>query len=110
MDDEEGKITDFHSFYCLPSSILQHAGYDTLRVAYSWYQVSNSDNLTRNMRDLLILAKQNDFDVFNALDVMENSSFLEELKFGIGDGRLHYYFYNYRVKGIKPKDVGMVLV
>ena len=40
------------------------------------------------MRDLLILAKQEDFDVFNALDVMENESFLKELKFGIGDGRL----------------------
>ena len=62
------------------------------------------------MRDLLVLAKQNNFDVFNALDVMENESFLKELKFGIGDGRLQYYFYNYRVKGINPSDVGMVLV
>ena len=62
------------------------------------------------MRDLLILAKQNNFDVFNALDVMENETFLKDLKFGIGDGRLQYYFYNYRVKGINPSDVGMVLV
>eukprot|EP00913_Durusdinium_trenchii_P033127 g31016.t1 len=38
------------------------------------------------MYDALILAKQLDFDVFNALDVMENESFLKELKFGIGDG------------------------
>ena len=43
-----------------------------------------------------------DFDVFNALDLMENEQFLKELKFRIGDGRLQYYFYNYRVKGINP--------
>ena len=62
------------------------------------------------MRDLLVLANNQEFDVFNCLDLMENESFLKELKFGIGDGRLQYYFYNYRVKGINPSDVGMVLV
>ena len=39
-------------------------------------------------QDALILAKKEDFDVFNALDLMENKSFLENLKFGIGDGNL----------------------
>jgi len=29
------------------------------------------------MYDALILAKQQDFDVFNALDIMENESFLK---------------------------------
>jgi glycylpeptide N-tetradecanoyltransferase len=27
-------------------------------------------------------------DVFNCLDLMENSSFIKELKFGPGDGKL----------------------
>lgn len=40
------------------------------------------------MREALILAKERDVDVFNALDVMENSQFLSELKFGPGDGQL----------------------
>lgn len=35
-------------------------------------------------------------DVFNALDLMENSQFLENLKFGIGDGNLQYYIYNWK--------------
>ena len=48
--------------------------------------------------------------MFNCLDLMDNASFLKNLKFGVGDGRLQYYFYNYRVKGIEPKDVGIVLV
>ena len=36
------------------------------------------------------------FDVFNALDLMENKQFLEKLKFGVGDGFLQYYLYNWR--------------
>ena len=41
---------------------------------------------------------------------MENESFLEALKFGSGDGLLHYYLYNWRIRGIKPADIGIVLV
>jgi glycylpeptide N-tetradecanoyltransferase len=43
--------------------------------------------------------------VFNALDVMENSKFLETLKFGIGDGNLQYYIYNWKCPNIKPEKV-----
>ena len=61
------------------------------------------------MEDALILAKCNDFDVFNALDLMENDTFLE-LKFGIGDGNLHYYLFNWRVmQDIEPSQVALVL-
>lgn len=55
-------------------------------------------------------AKEADFDVFNCLDVMENKSFLENLRFGVGDGLLHYYLYNWRVRDVGPKDLGIVLV
>ncbi|EAW86239.1 N-myristoyltransferase 2, isoform CRA_b [Homo sapiens] len=30
---------------------------------------------------------------------MENKTFLEKLKFGIGDGNLQYYLYNWRCPG-----------
>ena len=52
---------------------------------------------------------QSDFDVFNALDLMENTEFLEKLKFGIGDGNLQYYLYNWRCPNMEPKRVGLVL-
>ena len=29
------------------------------------------------------------------MDIMDNMSFLKELKFGIGDGDLQYYLYNW---------------
>ena len=49
------------------------------------------------------------FDVFNALDLMENTSFLEKLKFGIGDGNLQYYLYNWKCPAMVPKKIGLVL-
>jgi transcription elongation factor GreA len=35
---------------------------------------------------------------------------VKDLKFGVGDGNLHYYFYNWRVPEIKPSQLGIVLV
>ena len=61
---------------------------------------------------MLLIARDLGYDVFNALDVMDNGQFLEQLKFGVGDGHLHYYIYNWRVGGgeLHPKDMGIVLV
>jgi glycylpeptide N-tetradecanoyltransferase len=108
--ETKGKITDFVSFYSLPSSILKHPEYSILNVAYSYYNVAGEHSLEDLMKDALIIAKQKGYDVFNALNVQENESFMDELKFGVGDGNLHYYLYNWRIHQLKPKDVGMVLV
>lgn len=43
--------------------------------------------------------------MFNALNLMENESFLEQLKFGIGDGNLNYYLYNWKCHDIPAKGV-----
>lgn len=108
---ETHKITDFCSFYTLPSSILGHPTHSTLKAAYSYYNVSTNTPLLQLMNDALIVAKQKDFDVFNALDVMHNEGFLKELKYGPGDGKLHYYLYNYRIKHIlRPSELGLVLL
>jgi hypothetical protein len=36
---------------------------------------------------------------------MENKEFLEALKFGLGDGNLQYYLYNWRCPPIPPNQV-----
>jgi len=110
VDGPVGSPTDIFSFYCLPSQILNHAQHNTLKVAYSFYNVSTTGRFKDGMRDLLIKAKALDFDVFNALDVMENRPVFEDLKFGIGDGQLHYYLFNWRIKDVTPEDIGIVLV
>ena len=57
------------------------------------------------------MAKANNFDVYNCLDLMDNETFLKELLFQIGDGCLNYYFYNWimKQKKIEPKDLAVVL-
>lgn len=40
--ESEGRITDFFSFYSLPSSILEHPKHDTLEAAYLFYYASES--------------------------------------------------------------------
>ena len=102
VEDEKNEITDFISFYSLPSSVLKHPEHKTLNVAYSYYMVPGKYSAKELMKDALIAAKNKGYDVFNCLDVQENKQFLEELQFGIGDGHLHYYFYNWRVQKLAP--------
>ncbi|KAL8492547.1 hypothetical protein ACS0TY_023946 [Phlomoides rotata] len=110
-DLDTHEITDFFSFYTLPSSILDNPKYSTLKVAYSFYNVSTRTPLIKLMQDALIIAKEKDFDVFNALDVMENEQYLMELKFGRGDGQLYYYLYNYRLRdALEPSELGLLLL
>ncbi|RWW78724.1 hypothetical protein BHE74_00013038 [Ensete ventricosum] len=111
VSPETHEVTDFCSFYSLPASILNNPNYSVLKAAYSFYNVSTKTPLLQLMNDALIVAKQQDYDVFNALDVMHNEAVLKELKFGPGDGHLHYYLYNYRVRnGLKPSELGLVLL
>jgi len=54
-----------------------------------------------------------EFDVFNCLNVMDNMTFLKELKFGAGDGSLHYYMFNYMLKApgyLEASKISTVLV
>ncbi|GAB9464448.1 Glycylpeptide n-tetradecanoyltransferase 2 [Globisporangium polare] len=103
------KVTDFCSFYHLPSTIIGNTKHKTLNAAYSFYNVATSVTLTELMQDALIMAKKTDFDVFNVLTLMENEQFLEELKFGAGDGDLMYYLYNWRCPRMSSERVGIVL-
>ena len=44
-------------------------------------------------------------DVFNALNQMENETFLSKLKFGSGDGSLNYYLFNWKCAPLDPTQV-----
>ena len=62
------------------------------------------------MKEALILAKNLNVDVFNALNIFDNASFLEDLKFGQGDGNLQYYLYNWKCPDVPTDKVGLVLL
>ncbi|XP_073991019.1 N-myristoyl transferase [Rhodnius prolixus] len=105
----DGEVTDLVSYYTLPSTVMHHAVHRNLKAAYSFYNVSTKTSWLDLMTDALISAKNAGFDVFNALDLMENKEFLEPLKFGIGDGNLQYYLFNWRCPPIQPNKIGLVL-
>ncbi|XP_029568523.1 glycylpeptide N-tetradecanoyltransferase 1b isoform X2 [Salmo trutta] len=110
VESSAGVLTDFVSFYTVVSRVLNHPVHKGLKAAHSLYCVSSSTPLPDLMEDTLFLAKSKGFDVFTVLDLMENTSFLEKLKFGIGDKSLHYYLYNWRCPTIGLKMVGLVLL
>ncbi|KAI9816048.1 MAG: glycylpeptide N-tetradecanoyltransferase [Pycnora praestabilis] len=120
-EPQSHRISDFFSFYCLESSVIGNKKHHRVRAAYLFYYATETAfendekekgvlraRLNTLMSDALILAKRFNFDVFNALTLLDNPLFLEAQKFGAGDGRLNYYLYNYRTTpidgGIDSKD------
>jgi glycylpeptide N-tetradecanoyltransferase len=108
--ETKGKVTDFASFYSLPSSVIGNPKHKKLNAAYLFYYGSEiyfteaskyEARLKVLLNDTLILANKLGFDVFNALTLLDNPIFLEELKFGPGDGFLNYYLYNWKMKPVQ---------
>eukprot|EP00750_Incisomonas_marina_P032070 INCI881.1.p1 GENE.INCI881.1~~INCI881.1.p1 ORF type:complete len:496 (-),score=99.42 INCI881.1:156-1643(-) len=110
VQSPDGNVTDFCSYYFLPSSILKHQKHTKLNAVYSFYNVATSVSLEQLMTDCLIKARDCKTDVFNCLDLLDNSEFLKPLKFGVGDGRLQYYLYNWKCPQMKPSEIGIVLL
>ncbi|KAF8077857.1 N-myristoyl transferase [Lyophyllum atratum] len=132
-DPQTHKITDFFSFYSLPSTVIHNTKNPVLEAAYLFYYASEtafidgaeeSGQLKKRLEcvigDALVVAHEAKFDVFNALTLMDNVSILQDLKFGLGDGILNFYLYNWRTAplagmnsegGVAPgKGVGIVML
>ncbi|PVU90662.1 hypothetical protein BB561_004794 [Smittium simulii] len=143
--NKTGKITDFFSFYLLPSLILKNdksSGLNTKKVnpnnlinsAYLFYYGFNlepasgveikdsnisyrdlnesmiKERLVLLMKNCLMIAKKENFDVFNCVKIQDNELFFDDLKFGSGDGHLHYYFYNWVIRDLKNRDIGLTML
>ena len=108
--NNSNKVTDLISFYCLPSTILKNSKYKKLMAAYSFFNISTSCEFKDLMKCALILAKKENFDVFNCLNIMENETVFKDLLFGEGDGTLKYYFWNFVCPKTEPKDLSLVLM
>jgi glycylpeptide N-tetradecanoyltransferase len=110
LQADSGEITDFASFYHLPSSIIGNDKHKKLNAVYSYYNIARTVTLTDLVRDLMVIARDQGADVFNALDLMQNAQIFEELKFGSGDGFLQFYLYNWKCAAMEPSKVGIVLL
>ncbi|KAJ7774485.1 N-myristoyl transferase [Mycena maculata] len=133
QNPETHKITDFFSVYYLPSTIIHSPRHGTLEAGYLYYYATDvafeedaeDDGRLKNrlqtlIGDALVIANQAKLDVFNALTLMDNVPILKDLKFGVGDGYLNFYLYNWRTAklaglmdedGVKAgKGVGVVML
>jgi glycylpeptide N-tetradecanoyltransferase len=109
LEDINGNVTDFGSYYHLNSNVLDKN--NVLNAAYSFYNIQNSLDLKQIVKYLLMSAKLENFDVFNMLDIMDNNQVLSKLKFGKGTGELNYYMFNYSVKQpFAPSNIGIILM
>jgi glycylpeptide N-tetradecanoyltransferase len=138
-DEETNLVTDFISFYNLPFTVLQNPKHNEIGIAYLYYYASETGvgksvndessqaivkkKLKSLVNDAMIEAKALNIDVFNALSSQDNTLFLEDLKFGAGDGFLNYYLFNYKTAHVdggidekthdfsnKSSGVGVVLL
>ncbi|XP_029312312.1 glycylpeptide N-tetradecanoyltransferase 2-like [Cottoperca gobio] len=109
VEGEDGTLTDMVSFYSVSSRVLNHPVHSGLRAAHLLYVASTVTDPVDLMEDALVLAQSKGYDVFCALDVMDNKSFLEKLKFIVNDKSLHYYMYNWMCPNMSPDKVGLVL-
>ena len=113
VEDEKEGITDFMSFYQLNSHILNHPEHKILNIAYASYCVAKGNDSARlkNLyKDMLILSKQMNFDVFNLTEVLQHKKVVDDLLFRVGDGQLKHYFYNWNVQGCEAEDIGMIML
>lgn len=87
------KVTDFVSFYSLPSTIMNHDKHNLLNAAYLFYYATEtafepgaeeSGRLKKRLEDVvgdaLVIAEKAGFDVFNALTLMDSVCFLQDLR------------------------------
>lgn len=107
----DGVITDFFSFYSLPSRVIKHnTRYQRIEVAYCYYVIANTVTREALLYEALIEAKNCGFDVFNALDLGGNAETFGNLRFGQGDGLLRYYLYNWKCSQMPASEIAVVLL
>ena len=51
-----GKLTDLFSYYTLPSTVIGNPTYDSLKAAFCYYMVPNTESLEKLMSNALIVA------------------------------------------------------
>lgn len=101
VENNQGIVTEFVSFYSLPSTVIKSDKKDAINAAYMYYNTSET-----LIGDVLIIARDMGFDVFNCLNIMD----ITHHKFSPGNGESHYYLYNWCCDPVRSDDVGIVLV
>jgi glycylpeptide N-tetradecanoyltransferase len=108
IENDEKEAEDFISFYKTTTIVLNNKKYKTFNVANLSYYTTINHSLYNLLDNLLIISKQMNFDLFSALDIMENKNLLEIFNFFKSRDTLNYYLYNYNSNQLSSQQVGFV--
>ena len=104
------QITDFISFFFIPSKLNNDTKHIYLSKAYVYYYFNTLTDLCTLVDNGLYLMKKKNIDVVNAMKQYNNEEFLDKLKFKEGVGELNFYLYNWSCPSINYNDMGIVMV
>ena len=108
---KNNKITDFISFYYLPSQILNNDKYKVLYKGYLYYYFNNNTNLIDLVKELIkIIKKAKKIDVIDCIDIMDYKTIFKDLNFIKGTGTMDYYLYNWECEHVKSHELGVFMV
>ncbi|MEN2497242.1 MAG: glycylpeptide N-tetradecanoyltransferase [Marteilia pararefringens] len=97
------------SFFTITTRIK--SAMQDLKAAFLYYYAYKDEILFKKaLLQLMYILKERNYDLLNCLDIMKNSSFIDDLRFLKGTGKLNYCLYNYNVNDIESKDVALVFL
>ena len=106
--EKNKKITDFCSYYLLPYNILNKNS--NINTAYLHYYAVTSIKLSDMIKDILIICKNDNIDLFIILNIMNNHKLLEDINLYESDEKLYYYLYNWKCKTLDKGDIGLSII
>ena len=104
LNKEKDKVVDFMSYYDL-NTIMKK---EIVKAAYLYYYSANKITLYDILKEMLRITSNENYHLFNMLDLMENKEQEHSLMFLPGSGRLNYNLYNYKMVTLKKNQIGLV--
>lgn len=104
---KDGIIKEFTSYYNLP--IKSYDNNTIINVGYLFYYTSFIETPYRLIKDMMIVAKNNNVHLLNAFSGLEHTDIMRELNFEPSTKNIYYYFYNWRCPNLVNTQVGLIL-
>jgi glycylpeptide N-tetradecanoyltransferase len=112
-DNTNNKIIDMISYYTLPFNVVDKNNNSTglqINTAYLFYYTSLFETPYRLIKDMLIVAKTNNIQLFTALNIMETDSVMHDLHFEKGIKSYHYNMYNWKCPTLLPSQIAKIIL
>lgn len=108
--ETDGLITDFISFFHLPSQVRNNPKYNDIKVVFGYYYFNYKNSMETIISNCLTFFKEMGIDLVNVVDSYDNNSFIEKLKFKKGSADLNFFFYNWNTLEVKNDEFALIMV